>query len=85
MLEIEYRFREEDLNHYNEMRFKQTEEYRSQIKKNRWIVPGIMMLIGMFYYYYYADFNSAAYIFVVALLWSALSPTNHSTEYRPTD
>ena len=74
MLEIEYRFREEDLNHYNEMRFKQTDEYRSHIKKNRWIVPGIMMLIGMFYYYYYADFNSAAYIFVIALLWSALSP-----------
>jgi hypothetical protein len=74
MLEIEYEFRDEDLNHFNEMRFKQTEEYRNQIKKNRWIVPGIMLLIGAFYYYYYGDFNSAGYIFVVALLWSWLSP-----------
>lgn len=74
MLEIEYEFREEDLNHFNEMRFKQTEEYRNQIKKNRWLVPGIMMLIGTFYYYYYGDFNSAAYIFVIAALWAALSP-----------
>lgn len=74
MLEIEYEFREIDLNHFNEMRFKQTEEYRNQIKKNRWIVPGIMMLIGTFYYYYYGDFNSAGYIFIVALLWSWLSP-----------
>ena len=74
MLEIEYKFRDEDLNHFNEMRFKQTEEYQSQIKKNRWIVPGIMMLIGTFYYYYYGDFNSAGYIFLVAVLWSWLSP-----------
>jgi YcxB-like protein len=74
MLEIEYEFREEDLNHFNEMRFKQTEEYRNQIKKNRWIVPGIMLMIGSFYYYYYGDFNSAAYIFVIAVLWALLSP-----------
>ncbi len=74
MLEIEYEFREEDLIHFNEMRFKKTEEYQSQLKKNRWIVPGVMMLIGCFYYYYYADFNSAGYIFLVAILWAWLSP-----------
>ena len=74
MLEIEYEFRDGDLNHFNEMRFKQTEEYRNQIKKNRWIVPGIMMLIGMFYYYYYVDIKAAGYIFLVAILWSWLSP-----------
>jgi hypothetical protein len=74
MLEIEYEFREEDLNHFNEMRFKQTEEYRNQIKKNRWIVPGIMMLIGTFYYYYYGDLKSGGYIMLVAVLWALLSP-----------
>jgi hypothetical protein len=74
MLEIEYEFREEDLNHFNEMRFKQTEEYRNQIKKNRWIVPGIMMLIGAFYYYYYGDLKASSYIFLVAVLWALLSP-----------
>ncbi len=74
MLEIEYTFREDDLNHFNEMRFKQTDEYLSQIKKNRWIVPGIMLLIGAFYYYYYVDLKAALYIFLVAILWSWLSP-----------
>jgi len=74
MLEIEYRFREDDLNHYNEMRFKQTEEYKSQIKKNRWIVPGIMLLIGTFYYYYYVDLKAVGYIALVAVLWAWLSP-----------
>jgi YcxB-like protein len=74
MLEIEYEFRELDLNHFNEMRFKQTEEYKSQIKKNRWIVPGIMLLIGMFYYYYYVDIKATGYIVLVAALWSWLSP-----------
>jgi hypothetical protein len=74
MLEIEYEFREDDLAHFNEMRFKQTEEYQTQLKKNRWVVPGIMLLIGAFYYYYYGDFNSAGYIFLVAFLWATLSP-----------
>ncbi|WP_411725416.1 YcxB family protein [Methyloglobulus sp.] len=74
MLEIEYEFRDEDLNHFNEMRFKKTDEYRNQIKKNRWIVPGIMMLIGAFYYYYYGDLKASSYIFLVAVLWALLSP-----------
>lgn len=74
MLEIEYEFREDDLNHFNEMRFKQTEEYKSQIKKNRWIVPGIMLLIGFFYYYYYHDIKALGYVALVAILWSWLSP-----------
>jgi hypothetical protein len=74
MLEIEYEFKEDDLNHFNEMRFKQTEEYKSQIKKNRWIVPGIMLLIGMFYYYYYVDLKATGYIVLVAVLWSLFSP-----------
>jgi hypothetical protein len=74
MLEIEYEFREDDLNHFNEMRFKQTEEYKSQIKKNRWIVPGVMMLIATFYYFYYVDLKATGYIVLIAVLWSWLSP-----------
>lgn len=74
MLEIEYEFREDDLIHFNEMRFMQTDEYRSQIRKNRWIVPGIMMLIGTFYYYYYADLKATGYIMLVAVVWAAFSP-----------
>ncbi|MBM4206826.1 MAG: YcxB family protein [Gammaproteobacteria bacterium] len=74
MLEIEYEFKEDDLIKFNEIRYQDTEEYKNQFKKNRWIVPGIMMLIGTFYYYYYVDLKAAGYIFLVAVLWSWLSP-----------
>ncbi|SJM94499.1 conserved hypothetical protein [Crenothrix polyspora] len=74
MFQVEYEFREEDLVHFNQMRFMQTEEYQSNIRKNRWIVPGVMTLIACFYYYYYGDIKSGGYIMVVAVLWSLFSP-----------
>ena len=74
MLEIEYEFKEEDLIKFNEIRFMKTEEYRNQIKKNRWIVPAIMVLIGSFYYYYYSDIKAGGYILALAILWAWLSP-----------
>jgi hypothetical protein len=74
MLEIEYEFREEDLIHFNEIQFKRSEEIQDNIKKNRWIVPGIMALIGAFYYFYYGNLTSSAYIILIAILWALLSP-----------
>ena len=74
MFEIEYEFREEDLIHFNEIQFMRNEEIQNNIRKNRWIVPGIMALIGSFYYFYYADMKSSGYIIVIAALWALLSP-----------
>jgi hypothetical protein len=74
MFQVEYEFREEDLIHFNQMRFMQTDEYQNAIKKNRWYVPGIMIFIACFYYYYYGDMKSAGYILAIAVLWSLLSP-----------
>ncbi len=74
MFEIEYEFREEDLIHFNEIQFMRNEEIQNNIRKNRWIVPGIMALIGSFYYFYYADLTSSGYIIVIAALWALLSP-----------
>jgi hypothetical protein len=74
MFEIEYEFQEEDLIHFNEIQFMRNEEIQNNIKKNRWIVPGIMGLIGAFYYFYYGDVRSASYIIVIAVLWALLSP-----------
>lgn len=74
MFEIEYEFREEDLIHFNEIQFLRNEEIQNNIRKNRWIVPGIMALIGSFYYFYYADMKSSGYIIVIAALWALLSP-----------
>ncbi|MDP2903836.1 MAG: YcxB family protein [Methylovulum sp.] len=74
MFEIEYEFREEDLIHFNELQFMRNEEIQQNIRKNRWIVPGIMALIGSFYYFYYGDMSTSAYVLVIALLWALLSP-----------
>jgi len=74
MFEVEYEFREEDLIHFNEIQFMRNEDIQNNIKKNRWIVPGIMALIGAFYYFYYGDRNSSGYIIVIAVLWAWLSP-----------
>jgi hypothetical protein len=74
MFEVEYEFREEDLIHFNEIQFLRNDEIQNNIRKNRWIVPGIMGLIGSFYYFYYGDRNTAAYVLILALLWAWLSP-----------
>jgi hypothetical protein len=74
MFEIEYEFQEEDLIHFNEMQFMRNDDIQHNIKKNRWIVPGIMGLIGGFYYFYYGDIRSASYVLVIAILWALFSP-----------
>jgi hypothetical protein len=74
MLEIEYEFREEDLVKFNEMLFMKTDDYQNNIRKNRWIVPAIIVLISAYYYYYYVDLKSSAYILALAILWAWLSP-----------
>ncbi|MDD5112504.1 MAG: YcxB family protein [Methylobacter sp.] len=82
MLEIEYEFREEDLIHFNELQLERNEEIQSHIKKNRWIVPGIMALIGAFYYFYYGDKPTAGYILAISLLWAWLSPRVMMLDFR---
>ena len=74
MYEIEYEFREEDLVHFNEMRLKNDLEMQKNIRKSKLLVPGAMLLIGMFYYLYYADMKTTAYIAILALAWGIISP-----------
>ena len=74
MFEIEYEFGEEDLIHFNEIQFMRNEEIQHNIKKNRWIVPGVMGIIGSFYYFYYGDMATSGYIVAIAALWAVLSP-----------
>lgn len=74
MYEIEYEFREEDLIHFNEMHLKNDIELQKNIRKHKMIVPGIMLLIGLFYYIYYADMMTTAYIAFLALGWGIFSP-----------
>ncbi len=74
MFEVEYEFGEEDLVHFNELQFMRNDDIQHNIKKNRWIVPGVMAIIGGFYYFYYGDMNSSGYILIIAALWAVLSP-----------
>lgn len=74
MFEIEYEFREEDLLHFNEMRLKNDVEMQKNIRKNRLLVPGVMLFFGLFYYVYYVDMTTTAYITVLALIWGIVSP-----------
>jgi hypothetical protein len=82
MLEIEYEFREQDLIHFNELQLERNEEIQNHIRKNRWFVPGIMLLIGAFYYFYYGDKASAGYIVAISLLWAWLSPRVMMLDFR---
>lgn len=74
MFEIEYEFQEKDLVHFNEMLYMKNEDIQKNLTKNRWIVPGLMGLIGAFYYFYYHDINTSIYIIIIATLWAILSP-----------
>ena len=74
MFEIEYEFREEDLVNFNELRLKNDPEMQKTIRKSKMMVPGAMLLIGMFYYVYYGDMKTTAYIAVLAVAWGVVSP-----------
>lgn len=74
MFQIEYKFREEDLLYFNEQRIKVDPILQQAIRKNRLFVPGVMLIIGLFYYIYYADMMTAAYVAVLAVIWSFVSP-----------
>lgn len=74
MLEIEYEFREEDLVHFNELHLASNLELQKKIRQNRMLVPGVMLVFGLFYYVYYVDMMTTAYITLLALGWGMASP-----------
>lgn len=74
MFEIEYEFREDDLVYFNELQLQRSAEIQGNIRKNRLIVPGIMLLIGAYYYFYFGDMLTAGYISAIAVLWAVFSP-----------
>lgn len=74
MFEIEYEFREKDLVHFNELRLANDPVMQKKIQQNRMLVPGVMLVFGLFYYVYYADVMTAAYITLLAIGWGIASP-----------
>lgn len=74
MLEIEYEFREDDLIHFNELQLKSNTELQKKIRQHRMLVPGVMLVFGLFYYVYYVDMMTTAYITLLAVGWAIASP-----------
>lgn len=74
MLEIEYEFREKDLIHFNEKQLKATDEVREGLRKHRLILPGIIVIVGLFNYFYFADKVSALYVVLLGFAWALISP-----------
>ena len=74
MLEIEYEFREKDLIHFNELRLATDPVLQKKIRQNRLLVPGVMLVFGLFYYVYYVDMMTTAYITLLAIGWGIASP-----------
>jgi len=74
MQEITYDFRENDLIHFNETHIRETEDYKKNVKRNRVLIPGVVVLVGLFYWSYYKDAETLAFAVLVALIWSLLIP-----------
>ncbi len=74
MYEIEYEFREEDLVHFNELQLKNDDDLQKSIRNRRLLVPGVMLMIGLFYYIYYVDTMTTAYIALLAFAWAVINP-----------
>ncbi len=74
MQEIEYQFQEDDLIQYNELQYDKNEDYVKNMKRNRWMYPGFMALIALFYWSYYGNLEQAIYILVIAVLWMLVTP-----------
>lgn len=82
MFEIEYEFREEDLVHFNELQLKNDMELQKRIRRNRILLLGAMLIIGLFYYIYYADIRTTVYISLLAAAWAIISPYTTKMDMR---
>ena len=69
MYEIEYEFRQEDLIHFNEMRYKSNVQLQDEMRKHRFFILGVILFVSMFYYLYYSDIEVPAYILALGSLW----------------
>jgi YcxB-like protein len=74
MFEIEYKFREEDLLHFNDEQLAKTDHFKKTRKRQMLVIPGLLILGGMFYWSYKGDMMTGIYIGGLGLLWAISSP-----------
>jgi len=74
MQEIEYQFNEENLIHYNESQYKNNEDYLKNMKRNRWMYPGFMAMVALYYGVYENNIEQGIYIAAFAVVWMFVTP-----------
>ena len=74
MFEIEYQFREEDLLHFNDVQLAKTKHIKKAVKRQTLIIPGLLILGGLFYWSYKGDMITGMYIGVLGLAWAVSAP-----------
>ncbi len=68
MFEVEYDLAEEDLIHFNEKRFLNTEQSRKRLRFGQGIVPAILVMIGLFYGILLKDEYTGLFTVIFALV-----------------
>ncbi|MBT3816335.1 MAG: YcxB family protein, partial [Methylococcales bacterium] len=74
MFEVEYDLAEEDLIHFNEKRFLNTEQSRKRLRFGQGIVPAILVMIGLFYGLLLRDEYTGLFTVVFALVLAFGTP-----------
>jgi|GEM_PF-3797580 len=74
MTELEYTLKEKDLMAFNEHQLQDAEHVQRALRRNQAIVPGIIVVIALFYWFYYQDVLSAIYIAMIGVAWGLLVP-----------
>ena len=74
MTELEYTLKEKDLLAFNEHQLQDAEHVQRAVRRNQAIIPGIIVIIALFYWFYYQDALSALYIALIGVAWGLLVP-----------
>ncbi len=74
MTELEYTLKEKDLLAFNEHQLQDAKHIQRTLRRNQAIVPGIIVVIALFYWFYYQDALSALYIALIGVAWGLLVP-----------
>lgn len=74
MNEIEYEVCEADLLAFNEYQLQYSKSLKKSIRNHQSRVPGMAMLVALFYWFYYQDVITAFYIAIIGISWGLMVP-----------
>ncbi len=74
MIELEYELREQDLLAFSQLQFEENPGIQKSMRKHQATIPGIIIVIALFYWFYYQDVLSALYMGIIGAAWGMLVP-----------